>query len=96
MKVVKVLQKGQIVIPKEMRDKMGIKAGDEVMLEQTYSGSIYIFPSPKDRKEAVEALLTLFERHGVRRTKESGTALLKKMRREDEEHYQKKYKKWLK
>lgn len=94
MKVVKVLQKGQIVIPKDMRDKMGLKKGDEVMLEQTPSGSIYIFPSPKDRREAMIALSQILEKHGVK-TGESGTALLRKMRREDEERYRKKYKKWL-
>jgi len=92
MKVVKVLQKGQIVIPKDMRDKMGLKKGDEVMLEQTQSGSIQIFPTPKDRKEAVKALVTLLERHGYEKPKESGTELLRKMRRED---YKKHYKKWL-
>jgi AbrB family looped-hinge helix DNA binding protein len=32
MSMVKVGQKGQIVIPKEMRDMMGIKSGDTLLI----------------------------------------------------------------
>jgi len=38
MKKVKVSPKGQIVIPKELRDKFGIKEGEEVIVEELEEG----------------------------------------------------------
>jgi AbrB family looped-hinge helix DNA binding protein len=46
----KVSSKGQIVLPKEFRDKMGIKAGSYVSIILTKEG-ILIVPENKERSE---------------------------------------------
>ena len=38
----KVGQKGQVVIPKEIRDKAGIRAGSEVLVEMRGNGDVVI------------------------------------------------------
>lgn len=48
---VKLSSKGQIVIPKEVREKLGLKAGDKLKLEVEEGKRIIVQPSvgpPKD------------------------------------------------
>ncbi len=77
MKVVKVLQKGQIVIPKEIREKVGIKIGNKVLVQET-EGAVLIMPEPKD---PLEAMVGLWKEY---RPKEPSWKVLRKMRNEDE------------
>jgi len=39
--VVKVTRRGQTTIPKEFREKFGIKEGDELMVESTGEGLLF-------------------------------------------------------
>jgi AbrB family looped-hinge helix DNA binding protein len=56
METVKVLAKGQIVIPAQIRKKYGIKPGYEMSLFE-YNNMIYLFPPAKDPvKEAMGCL----------------------------------------
>ena len=47
METVKVLAKGQIVIPSPLRKKFGIKPGAEMSVFE-YEGIIYLVPPSKD------------------------------------------------
>ncbi len=73
---VKVHRKGIIVIPKEVRDKLNIKEGDEVSVVVDDHG-IYIFPNENiekyfgSDKDAIEALKVLEEER--RKERESRT-----------------------
>ena len=40
MQAVKVLPKGQITLPKKMREKLGIKVGDALVLEEGREGIV--------------------------------------------------------
>jgi len=56
METVKVLTKGQIVIPASLRKKYNIQPGCEIQLFE-YGNLIYIVPLPKDPvKEAMGCL----------------------------------------
>ncbi len=74
MKVVKVLPKGQIVIPKELREKIGIEIGKGVIVEKI-DGSILVIPEPKKPLEAMKGLL-----RGSK--KESAVQTIRKLRKE--------------
>jgi len=39
--IVKVTRRGQTTIPAELRDKLGIKEGDELMVEATEKGILF-------------------------------------------------------
>ena len=45
--VVKVTRKGQTTIPVELRQKLGIKEGDELLVEATEQGQILFKPIRK-------------------------------------------------
>ena len=47
MDTVRVLTKGQIVIPSPLRKKFGIKQGSEITIFE-YDGIIYLVPPSKD------------------------------------------------
>ena len=51
MEVVNVSQKGQILIPKALREKYGVKSGSKVQILETRNGLV-IKPAPKDPIEA--------------------------------------------
>jgi AbrB family looped-hinge helix DNA binding protein len=50
-----VSSKGQLVIPKPMREELGIRTGSKVLIRQ-HDNSILILPKPKDPLEAMIAL----------------------------------------
>jgi len=56
METIKVLAKGQIVIPASMRKKYGIAPGDKITIFE-YDNLIYLSPASKDPvKEAMGCL----------------------------------------
>lgn len=55
MKEVTMSSKGQVVIPKEFRDDLGIKEGQIVFIEEV-DGAIIIVPVPKDSVKALKGL----------------------------------------
>lgn len=74
MEKVKVSPKGQIVIPKEFRDKYGIKEGEEVMVEESKKGVLVM----KKEKNPVKLMVGLFEG----KTKKSSVELVRGIRKE--------------
>lgn len=55
-RIVKVSSKGQVVIPKEMRDRKHIKPGNKVLVVEMDAG-VTILPIPEDPIEAGRGLL---------------------------------------
>ena len=75
MTIVTALGKGQVVIPKPIRDRMGISPGQKLSIEvREQNNEIVIHPLPKDPINALWGIL--------KGTKVSTKALLK-MRREE-------------
>ena len=59
MEVVKVLQKGQIVIPKDLREKLRIERGKRLIIEE-FEGALLVMPEPKNPIAAMRGLLKPF------------------------------------
>jgi len=78
MKKVKVSLKGQVVIPKVIREKIGIKEGDEVIVESSEEG-VVILKKPKD---PVKEMRGLFKE----KLKKSSVELVKELRKEWDKH----------
>jgi AbrB family looped-hinge helix DNA binding protein len=69
--VSKVTEKGQVTIPKELRERLGIRPGDEVSFEETADGVVI-------RKEVSESR---FERwRGIAETDESVSERMEELR----------------
>jgi AbrB family looped-hinge helix DNA binding protein len=73
MTIVKTLAKGQVVIPKLIRDRLGIKVGSRLWL-QVKDGRVILKPLPAD---PIEALCGILKQSGP------STAELLKWRREE-------------
>ena len=56
MTVVRTLAKGQVVIPKPIRDRFGIKAGSRFLI-RVKGGDVVLHPLPKDPIEALHGIL---------------------------------------
>lgn len=74
MKVMKVLPKGQIVIPKQVREEAGIIIGKKVIVEKL-NGSVLIMPEPKEPLKLMQGLLKST-------AKDSSVETVRKLRRE--------------
>ncbi len=61
MKIVKVTRKYQITIPKEIREKLGIRVGDKVIVKIS-GNKIIIKPVIKNRESPVKHLLSLVKK----------------------------------
>lgn len=61
MVIVRASTKGQIIIPGEIRKKLGLKAGQKLSVELTENGKIQFTPLPQD---PVPAFCGIFERGG--------------------------------
>jgi len=59
MEVVKVLQKGQIVIPKDLRERLHIEEGKRLIVEE-FEGVLLVMPEPKNPITAMRGLLKPF------------------------------------
>lgn len=82
MAIVKILAKGQIVIPADIRKKIGIKPGSKVLLTLVDNRNVAIEPIPDDPIEAACGML---------QGKSSLTRALLKERREDHDREEKKF-----
>src|SRR3954452_25421196 len=61
-----ITQKGQVTLPKQVRDAVGLKPGDEVEVRATASGGVYI--EKPGRRDAYKArLYASAERRPIRR-----------------------------
>jgi len=80
MEKVKVSPKGQIVIPKEFRDKFGIKEGEEVLVEESKKGVLVM----KKERNPVKEMVGLFEG----KTRKSSVELVREIRKEWEARLQ--------
>jgi len=74
MQKVKVSPKGQIVIPKEFRNKFGIKRGEEVVVEELEEG-VLVMRKPS---KPVKAMRGLFKG----KLKKSSLELIRELREE--------------
>ncbi len=60
MTVVHMSEKGQIVVPKEIRDRRGFGNGSTFAVVETKSGSLFFRPvNPKPKMDLVDHLLRL-------------------------------------
>lgn len=82
MKTAKVGTKGQIVIPKEIRDELGIQPGESVRIERT------------DREVRVRRLLALDELQGTFAATPGGTADLEAEHRRELEAEEQRARRW--
>jgi len=86
VKVVKTSAKGQVVIPADLREQIGLRAGAKVVVRLTGDGAVQIRPVPQDPIAAGRGMFA------------SGVSLieaLKKERREDEAREQAKIARFL-
>jgi len=74
MEKAKVSPKGQIVIPKRMRDKFEIKEGEEVVLEELEEGVLVM----KKSKQPVKSMRGLFKG----KMKKSSLELVRELRKD--------------
>ncbi len=58
MKIVTVSKKYQVVIPKDIREKLGIRAGDKVIIRME-GKRVVIEPVIKDKSNPVKHMLSL-------------------------------------
>ncbi|MEM2139532.1 AbrB/MazE/SpoVT family DNA-binding domain-containing protein [Nitrososphaera sp.] len=72
----KVSPKGQVVIPKPLRDKYGIKEGEEVLVEESKRGILVM----KKEENPLKAMVGLFEG----KMSKSSTELVREIREESE------------
>lgn len=73
----KVTRKGQVTIPKEIREELGIQPGDEVTFTETEAGVVIRKEVPEDRFErwrgAADAEETVEERMAALRGRRDGS-----------------------
>lgn len=74
---VKVSPKGQVVIPKPLRDKFGIKEGEEVLVEESKKGILVM----KREENPLKAMVGLFQ---GKTNNKSSIDLVRDIRKESE------------
>lgn len=62
MSLVKVVRNGQVTIPKELREKLGIKEGDYLEVEPAETGIFFRTKVVVDKGDAIQALSKVFEK----------------------------------
>jgi AbrB family looped-hinge helix DNA binding protein len=72
----KVSPKGQVVIPKPLRDKFGIKEGEEVLVEESKKGILVM----KREENPLKAMVGLFQGKTIK----SSIDLVRDIRKESE------------
>jgi AbrB family looped-hinge helix DNA binding protein len=51
----KISSKNQIVVPKEARERLGVKSGDKLLVV-VQGKSVYLYPKPKNFEKAIRGL----------------------------------------
>ena len=59
MTIVRMSEKGQIVVPKEIRDQSGFGNGSAFAVQRTKSGAIVLRPVTRPKHDLVDHLLKL-------------------------------------
>jgi len=80
MSITKISSKGQITIPKEVRDKLELEPGDRVSVEVAERAAVI-----RPLKRPSESLRGIGKEAKIRLGNVSATELLEKMRMEDRE-----------
>ena len=70
-----VTSKGQVTVPKTVRDYLGIKAGSAVMFERLPTGEVVLRPAKSDKKRRASVFARLRGRATVRMKTEDIMAL---------------------
>jgi AbrB family looped-hinge helix DNA binding protein len=84
MQKVKVSPKGQVVIPKPLRDKFGIRKGDEVVVKESRRGILVM-----KKEDPLKAMIGLFEGKANR----PSTEMVHEIRKQSEARVKKEAKK---
>lgn len=80
MSITKLSSKGQITIPKDVRDKLKLEPGDKVLMEATEHAAVI-----RPLKKPSESMKGVGKETKSKLGNISATELLKKMRMEDQE-----------
>jgi AbrB family looped-hinge helix DNA binding protein len=80
MSITKLSSKGQITIPKDIRDKLKLEPGDKVLMEATEHAAVI-----RPLKKPSESMRGVGKETKSKLGNMSATELLKKMRMEDKE-----------
>jgi AbrB family looped-hinge helix DNA binding protein len=65
----KISRKGQITIPKDIRKKMGLKAGDKVVFESFAEGILIRKKEESDYQKILDDIVGIWEDHPLFRDK---------------------------
>lgn len=76
--------KGQVTIPKNVRDAMGVKPGDAVEIRATASGGAFI-EKAEAKKDDYKARLYALSKMGLVRDRKSTDAIMKELRGDPDE-----------
>jgi len=89
-KLIKLSEKGEIVIPKELREELDLRSGAELSIQR--ENNHLRIDRAKDPMEILNAFLTLREKYGIKPQK----LTIEELKRYREEAYEARYKKWFK
>jgi len=67
---VKLSSKNQIVIPREAREALGAKAGEQLLVV-VRNGSVVLLPKPKDYAQAIRGLAKPYPKGYLKRERNS-------------------------
>ena len=62
-KIIKISQKGEIVIPKELRDELGLRSGTDLIIKR--ENNHLIIDRAKDPMKIVEEFCSLGKKYGL-------------------------------
>ncbi|MGQ4875691.1 MAG: AbrB/MazE/SpoVT family DNA-binding domain-containing protein [Promethearchaeia archaeon] len=66
---VKVSKKGQITIPKKIREELGIKPGDKIVFESTSTGIVLRKKEDSDIDKLLNEVMGIWEDHPIYKNK---------------------------